>query len=142
MLGNIRLPLVVLLAAVGLIMLIVCADVASLLLARGAARGKEMAIRVALGASRRRLVRQLMVESLMLNLFGGAIGCLLALWGIDLIKSSGPSDIPRLQEISFDGRVLLFTLAAALLTSVLSGLVPALQLARRPPTGFYGRTSS
>jgi predicted permease len=144
-LGNVRLPLTILLAAVGLIMLIVCADVASMLLARGAARGKELAIRVALGASRRHIVRQLLVESLILTLLGGGIGSLLSLWGIDLLKTSGPSDIPRLQEVSFDGRVLLFALTAAVLTGVVSGLMPALQVSRPDIHGALkegGRDSS
>jgi len=119
-----------LLGAVTFVLLIGCANVANLLLASAAARQKEMAIRSALGASRWRVMRQLFTESTMLALAGGAVGLLIAFWGLTAITKLLPADFPRLHEIHIDLRVLGFTFAASVLTGILFGLAPALQISR------------
>lgn len=128
--GDSQVALLVLLGAVLFIMLIASVNVANLLLARAAEREKEMAIRAALGASRLRLVRQALVESVLLALIGGTVGWLIALWGVDLISLLGPENIPRLDEVSIDHRVLGFTMLITLSSGLLFGLAPALQGSR------------
>ncbi len=128
--ANSRTALLVLLAAVAFVLLIACANVANLLLARGAARGKELAIRAAIGAGRRRLAAQLLSETLLLALVSGVLGCLLAWWGLDLLAAVRPGNLPRLDEVKLDGRVLLFAFALSTAACALFGLAPALQLSR------------
>jgi len=120
----------VLLGAVGFVLLVACVNVANLLLARASARSKELAIRASLGASRARIVRQVIVECLPLAFIGGLCGVLLATWGIDLISTLLPASLPRGNAIAVNARVLGFTFGLALLTIVMFGLLPALQAAR------------
>jgi putative ABC transport system permease protein len=124
---DLRRALWVLFGAVGFLLMIACVNLANMLLARATARQKETAVRAALGAGRSRIVRQVLTESLLLGLIGAGLGVLLAVWMIDLLKTFEPGSIPRVEQIGLDGLVLGFSLVIALLTGVLSGLVPALQ---------------
>jgi putative ABC transport system permease protein len=129
--GDVASALYILFGAVGCVLLIGCANVANLLLARATVRAKEIAVRTAMGASRGRVVRQLLVESILLSTIGAVLGLLLAAWGTDLLVSLIPQNIPRITEIKLDGTVLGFTFAASMVTSVLFGLAPAMQASRQ-----------
>jgi predicted permease len=131
--GDVRRPLYILLGAVGFVLLIACGNVTNLLLSRAAIRQKEMAIRAAVGASQQRLVRQLMAESLLLSLLGGALGLMLAELAVQALRRAGPANIPRLAEVAVDLRVVGFTFVASLVTGVLFGLAPAVRAARVDP---------
>ncbi len=152
MVGVVRPVLLILLGAIGLVLLIACVNVASLLLARGAARQRELAVRMGLGASRTRLVRQLLAESFLIGVLGAAAGVTLAVAGVALVTGHGPADLPRLDEVGVDGRALAFTTMLAVLTAMAFGLAPAIQASRgaaaetlrvggRTSTGATGRRS-
>lgn len=128
--GDSRKGLLVLLGAVAFVLLVACVNVANLLLARASARQKELAIRASLGASRVRIVRQVIIECLPLGIIGGLLGLLLAIWGIDLLSSLLPASLPRGNPIGVNSRVLLFTFGLALITILIFGLLPALQAAK------------
>ena len=130
--GDLRAALWVLLGAVGFVLLIACANVANLLLARGASRTREVAVRLAIGAGRGHLLRQLLAEALVLSVAGGAVGLFLAYWGVRLLARANPGNLPRVEQIGLDLPVLGFTLAVTLGTALLFGLLPALQAARMP----------
>jgi putative ABC transport system permease protein len=130
MIGDVRPMLIVLLAAVAFVLLIACANIANLLLARAAARQREMAIRGALGASRSRVIRLLLTESIVLSVIGGAVGLVLAIWSLDLLVSLKPANLPRLAEIGVNRTVFLFTLAISVFTGIVFGLVPAWQASK------------
>src|SRR6185369_4464695 len=130
MVGDVKPLLLVLLAAVGFVLLIACVNVANLMLVRSAARAREFAIRVALGATQGHVIRQLLTESILLAFASGTLGLLLASWGTHAALSVLPSALPRAEEIGLDSRVLIFTAAISLLAGILFGLTPALKMSR------------
>jgi predicted permease len=143
--GDVKRPLLILLGAVCFVLLIACANVANLLLTRAASRQRELAIRAALGAGRGRLMRQLLTESVVLGLLGGAAGLMLATLSTDLLQTLAPADLPRLSDITVDSQVLAYVAGASIFTSLLFGLLPALHASRRDSSGHLkegGRTGT
>ena len=130
MVADVRTAMLVLLGAVGFVLLIACANVAGLLIARGAARRRELAVRTALGAGRGRLIRQLLTESIVLAVAGGALGMLVATWIQALLISFAPENLPRLADVTLDWRIALFAFAATIVVGILFGLTPAMQSSR------------
>jgi putative ABC transport system permease protein len=130
LLGRVQGALLILFGAVGCLLLIACANVANLMLVRGTERAREFAIRAALGAGRARLIRQLLIENFIVALLGGIVGVLLSSWLIDVIVAFSPGDLPRLNQISVNGAVLLFAFGASSLTALVFGFAPALQMTR------------
>jgi putative ABC transport system permease protein len=139
---NVSLTLYVLLGAVGLVLLIACANVANLLLARATARAREVAIRAAIGASRAQIIGQLFVESLVLAMVSGVAGVLLANWGLSALILLAPKGLPRLDEVAIDGSVLTFALGVSILSSILFGLAPALKVSQIDPVDALRRGST
>ncbi len=130
MVGQVRSGLLILLAAVGFLLLVACANVANLLLAQATARSKEFAVRMAIGASRLRLVRQLIVENLLLVLIAAALGTLLAFWGVGLLLNLNPASLPRSSEVRVDGTALTFTLLLSMFIAVVLALAPAMRFSK------------
>ncbi|MGH2602643.1 MAG: ABC transporter permease, partial [Gemmatimonadales bacterium] len=136
--GEIRPALLVFMGAVGLVLLIACANVANLMLARAAVREREMAVRAALGAGRGRLIRQTLTESVVLSLAGAAVGVALAIWAVAVLRQAQPGNLPRVQTIAVDGWALAVTLTVSLAIGILFGLAPALRLSASTLGGALG----
>jgi predicted permease len=139
--GHLRQPMLILFGAVGFVLAIACANIASLLLGRGAARRREFAVRAALGASRTRVIRQLLTESIVMACAGAAIGIVVAWWSLRWLMRISPGDLPGIENVALDGRVLIFTVLLSLVTGVLCGLAPALHASVGSINADLGETS-